>query len=385
MAGDERSGGNAKRRPPAIVEPGMSAGSFTLAELAARLDGEIDGDGGLQVEGIDALALAGARQLAVVFDAAHAAAARASTAGAFVAAPGLTIDGRPVVRVAAPRVALIELLELFHPQTPHLAGIEPGAFVAESAAIGAGVWVAAGARIEDGAELAAGVAVHAHAVVGRGTTIGPDCVLHPHVVLYPGTRLGSRVEIHAGSVIGRPGFGYHRDATGRQRRIPQVGWVEIEDDVEIGVHCAIDRATFGATRVRRGTKIDNLVQIGHNSDVGEDCCIVAQVGISGSVEIGARNLLSGQVGVADHAVLDADTRVGAQSGVVGHLDGGEWIGYPALPAPRARRVYGLLARLPELFRELRSLRAECADLHTRLAAHEQSGKDRPPGGRGAAE
>lgn len=364
----------------------MTGSSFTLAELAARLQGELTGDGRLAIHGVDSLALASDRQIAVVLDAAHAAAARASAAAAFVAPAGLVLDRRPVVRVVAPRLALIELLELFHPRAPRRAGIEAGAFVAASAKLAPEVWVAAGARIEEGVVLAAGVEVHAHAVVGRDSSIGPDCVLHPHVVLYPGTRLGARVEIHAGTVIGRPGFGYHRDATGRQRRIPQVGWVEIEDDVEIGTHCAIDRATFGATRVRRGTKIDNLVQVGHNSDLGEDCCVIAQVGISGSVEIGARSLLSGQVGVADHAVLDAETRVGAQSGVVGHLTGGEWIGYPALPAPRARRVYGLLARLPELFRELRQLRAECAELRARLAAADAaSGTDRSSGDRGPRE
>lgn len=344
----------------------MPAADFTLAELAARLGGEVEGDPGLRIAGIDSLAAARAHQIAVVLGATHLAEASTSAAAAFVAPPGLTIDQRPVVRVAAPRVALIELLELFHPRPRRTPGIEPGAWVAESARLDPGVWIAAGARVEAEAVLAAGVEIHAQAVIGRGSTIGPDCVIHPHVVLYPGTRLGARVEIHAGTVIGRPGFGFHRDEEGRQRRIPQVGWVEIEDDVEIGAQCAIDRATFGATRIRRGTKIDNLVQVGHNSEVGEDCCIVAQVGISGSVEIGARSLLSGQVGVADHAVLDPETVVGAQSGVIGHLTGGEWIGYPALPAPQARRAYGLLARLPELFRELRRLRGECAELRARL-------------------
>ena len=292
----------------------MTAGLFSLADLAARLAGEVEGDGELQVDGVDSLALAGRSEIAVVLDAAHVPEARASAAAAFVAAAGLALDGRPVVRVAVPRVALIDLLELFHPPPPRRTGIEPGAWVAPTANVDPTVWIAAGARVEAEATVAAGVDIHAHAVIGNGVTIGPDSVLHPHVVLYPGTRIGARVEIHAGTVVGRPGFGYHRDESGRQRRIPQVGWVEIEDDVEIGTHCAIDRATFGATRIRRGTKIDNLVQIGHNSDLGEDCCIVAQVGISGSVEIGARSLLSGQVGVADHAVLDADTRVGAQSG-----------------------------------------------------------------------
>jgi UDP-3-O-[3-hydroxymyristoyl] glucosamine N-acyltransferase len=177
------------------------------------------------------------------------------------------------------------------------------------------------------------------------------------VVLYPGTRVGARVEIHAGSVLGSPGFGYLRESDGRQRRIPQNGWVEIEDDVEIGALAAIDRATFGATRIRRGAKLDNFVQVGHNSDIGEDCCLAAQVGVSGSVEVGARATLLGQVGVADHATLAPGAVVAAQSGVVGRIGPGEWIGYPAIPAPLARRAYGLIARLPAMFRELRRLRA----------------------------
>ncbi len=357
----------------------MAAPEFRLEELAARLGGRVEGDPKQRIAGIDSLALAGPQDIAVVLSGAWIAAARGSAAAAFVAAPGLAIDARPVVRVDAPRVAMIDLLELFHPRLRRTPGVEPGAWVSPEATLAPDVWVAAGARIEAGAVLASGVEVHAHAVIGRDTSIGTDSIVHPHVVLYPGTRLGARVEIHAGTVIGRPGFGYHRDEEGRQRRIPQIGWVEIEDDVEIGSHCAIDRATFGATLVRRGTKLDNLVQVGHNSEIGEDCCVVAQVGISGSVTIGPRSLLSGQVGVADHAVLDADTRVGAQSGVVGHLTGGEWIGYPALPAAQARRVYGLLARLPELFQEMRRLRRECAELRARQA-RETVAADAPAAG-----
>jgi UDP-3-O-[3-hydroxymyristoyl] glucosamine N-acyltransferase len=334
------------------------AATFTLGDLAQRLGGRLEGDARIRVAGVGSLREASARDVAVLLDRRHAEEARRSAAAALVASDGVDLAGRSAVRVAAPRTALIDLLELFHPPPAPLSGVEAGAHVSPRARLDPTAWVAAGARIEEDVAIGAGVEIHAHAVVGRGSVIGAGCVLHPHVVLYAGTRLGERVEIHAGTVVGRPGFGYQRDSSGRQRRVPQVGWVEIEDDVEIGALCAIDRATFGATRIGRGTKIDNLVQIGHNSDLGEDCCIVAQVGISGSVKIGARSMLLGQAGVADHAVLDPGTVVGAKSGAVGHLTGGEWIGLPAIPAPQARRVYGLLPRLPELFRDLRRRRRE---------------------------
>ena len=340
--------------------------AFTLGDLAQRLGGRIEGDARIRIEGIGSLRDATAREVAVLLAPRHAEEARGSAAAALVAAEGVDLGGKAAVRVSAPRTALIDLLELFHPQAPRRSGVEVGAHVSPRARLAASAWVAAGARVEEDVVLGAEVEIHAYAVVGRGSVIGTRSVVHPHVVLYPGTRVGERVEIHAGTVVGGPGFGYQRNGDGRQRRVPQVGWVEIEDDVEIGALSAIDRGTLGATRIRRGTKIDNLVQIGHNSELGEDSCIAAQAGISGSVTIGARSTLLGQAGVADHAVLDPGTVVGAKSGAVGHLTGGEWIGLPALPGPHARRVYGLLPRLPELFRDLRRLRRECAELRSRL-------------------
>ena len=334
--------------------------SFAADEIARLLEGRLDASAGAEippaVDGVGDLASAGALDVAVVFDAVRGETARASDAGLLVAPAGVELGARAVVRVGNPRAALVVLLELFHPRERRAPGVEVGARVAPGARLGEGVFVAAGATVEDGASLGCGVEIHAGAVVGRGVEIGDESILHPNVVVHSGTRLGARVEIHAGSVIGRPGFGYLREDDGRQRRIPQVGRVEIEDDVEVGALCAIDRATLGVTRIRRGTKIDNLVQIAHNSDIGEDCCLAAQVGVSGSVEVGARSVLLGQVGVADHSRLAPETIVGAQSGVVGRVGPGEWIGYPAIPAPLARRAYGLLAKLPELFRELRRLR-----------------------------
>ena len=335
--------------------------SLPAAALAELLGGRLEGDPELQVSGVADLAHATALEAAVLFDRRQLEAARSSAAGLLVLAPDSDVGRRTLLRVENPRAALIVLLERFHPSERAAPGVMAGAFVEPSAVIHPSAHVAAGSHVGAGAELAAGVEIHAGAVVGERSIVGEGSILHPRVVLYPGTRIGARVEIHAGSVIGSPGFGYLREADGRQRRIPQSGWVEIEDDVEIGALAAVDRATFGATRIRRGAKLDNLVQIGHNSDIGEDCCLAAQVGISGSVEIGARSTLLGQVGVADHSKLAPGAVVAAQSGVVGRIGPGEWLGTPAIPLPIARRAYGLIARLPAMFREIRRLRALLLD------------------------
>jgi UDP-3-O-[3-hydroxymyristoyl] glucosamine N-acyltransferase len=180
--------------------------------------------------------------------------------------------------------------------------------------------------------------------------------------MYPDTRVGRRVRLHAGVVIGADGFGYARDASGVQHKIPQVGTVEIGDDVEIGANTTVDRATLGTTRIREGTKIDNLVQIAHNCTVGKHCCLVAQVGVSGSVEIGNFCVLAGQVGVGDHVKLADGAMVGAQSGVMRDLGPGRWLGYPAIPAEQALQAYLLLTKLPDMRKRLIRLEKRLEEL-----------------------
>lgn len=332
-----------------------------LGALATLLNGQLHGDPDREISGIASPGRATHDQIAVVLPGATG--GWESHAAALVVSPGdpNTTMGRITIVVAEPRAALAVLVAHFHPEPPRPFGVEVGATVAPSARVAADAWIAAGARLDDGAVVGARTQVHAHVVIGRGCVVGDDCELYPHVVLYPGVTLGSRVVVHASSVLGRPGFGMHRGPD-RWERIPQVGTVVVEDDVEIGVHCAVDRATLDETRIGRGAKIDNFVQIGHNTRIGENVLVVAQAGISGSVQVGANSILLGQVGVADHAVLAAGTTVGAGSGVVGRIGPGEWLGYPALPAARARRVYGILARLPELRRDLSQVRAQLARL-----------------------
>lgn len=202
------------------------------------------------------------------------------------------------------------------------------------------------------ARVHATAVVHPGVVIGPNVEIGEDSVLFPNVVLYPGTKIGRRVRIHAGSVIGSDGFRYHPTATGLLK-VPHVGGVIIEDDAEIGANVCIDRGMLGDTRIGRGAKIDNLVQIGHNCEIGAYAILVSQVGLSGSVHVGAGAILAGQVGVKDHVVIGAGARLGARTAVHSDIPAGEtWLGEPARPVREAMKVYAALKYLPELVKKL---------------------------------
>ena len=338
----------------------------SLQELAELLNGELRGGPEILIDRVQPPEDAGEGDIAVVIAPRYAQIAEQSAASAIVASRDLEVVASNVIVVRDPRRALAQLLRRFYPEHRPQAGVEDGAWVHEDARVGEGVYVAAGARVEARAVLGDRVEIHANAVVGKAARVGAETVLYPNVTVYTDTEIGSRVSIHAGSVIGSPGFSQLRGDGGRCEGFPQVGRVEIGDDVEIGACCTIDRATVGATRIGRGTKIDNLVQIGHNCVIGEDCLIIAQVGISGSVSLGDGCTLAGQVGVADHVTLEPGCVVGAKSGVIRDLETGVWIGYPALPAARARRVYTQLESLPEMRVQLRKLDQRCADLERKL-------------------
>ncbi len=335
---------------------------MTLGEIAKSIGGSLVGDPEHRVSRVREVLEAGPGEICVVWDSASVEAIEHSSASAFVAAPGVQVPGNSVIRVDDPQQAMIDLLELLHPSFVPPAIIEDGARVADDARCSEGVYVAAGATVGSGAVLGPRVQVHANAVVGAGVAVGEGSVLHPGVVVYPGTRIGRRVVVHSGAVIGSDGFGYRRTENGQYRKIPQVGIVEIEDDVEIGAGTTIDRAALGKTIIGRGTKIDNLVQIAHNTSIGEDCCIVGQAGIAGSSHIGNSSIISAQAGVSDHVSIGPGSRIGAQAGVLDDLESGDWMGSPALPAPRARRVLAIMNRLPEIYDELRSLRHRCEAL-----------------------
>lgn len=339
----------------------------TVGEIATLLGGQVEGDPQAPIDRIEPPEEAGDGAIAVLSDRKALAAIAGCRASALVVPAGTEAPGRLLVRVAEPRKAFLALLELFAPGEERGTGVHPQALVDPGAVVGEGTWVGPGAVVEAGARVGVRVRVHPLAVVGAGARVGDDSVLFPGAVLYPGVTVGSRVRIHSGTVIGSDGFGYERDAQGVQRKVPQIGTVEIADDVEIGANSCVDRATIGATRIGAGTKIDNLVQVGHNTQVGEHCCLIGQVGLSGSVKVGRYSVLAGQVGVADHVAIAEGTVVGAQSGVPSDIGPGVWLGTPAILAKDARRAYPTIARLPELLRRLRELEEKVATLEGRGA------------------
>jgi UDP-3-O-[3-hydroxymyristoyl] glucosamine N-acyltransferase len=336
--------------------------AMTLGEIALAIGGTVDGDPLRLVERVRGIETAGSREIAVVFDRRYFAAIDRCGAEALVIPEDWGTTRTNVIRVPDPGRSLAPLAALFA-RSEARPGIDPHAFVAPSAALGTDVSIAACAHVGENVCLGDRVRIHANAVIGDDCVFGDDCVIHPNVTIYPRSRLGNRVVVHAGTVIGSDGFGFVHG-----ERIPQVGIVEIEDDVEIGANCTIDRATFEVTRIGAGTKIDNLVQVGHNSDIGPHCVLVGQSGIAGSVTLGAGVQLGGQSGVSDHTTVGPGVRIGAKSGVHSDIAEGEWLGSPAQPRELAGRIFAILPHLPEYRERVRELEARVEELQKIVAA-----------------
>ncbi len=326
-----------------------------LADIAARVGGTLDGDGTVEVHGVSSIEEPIAGTLTFLADAKHA----NRVAGLDVAAILLPHDGPavalPAVRVTNPYLAFVELVEVFHPPVPIEPGIHPTAVIATTARLGANASIGPHAVVGDGVVVGADCVLHAGVVVYPRVTIGARFTAHARAVVREDVRIGDRVTLHAGVVIGSDGFGYLPDAAGI-RKIPQVGTVVIEDDVEIGANTTIDRATFGDTIIRRGTKIDNLVIVAHGCRIGPHCLLAAQVGLAGGTTLGTGVMLGGQVGSAGHLTVGDGVKVAAQSGIHGDLDGGgTYGGYPAVEIRQWRRAMAALAKLPALLRRVRRL------------------------------
>lgn len=254
---------------------------------------------------------------------------------------------RATIVVEDPKLAFIQVLEAWFPER-HTRGIHPSAQVLGT--LGRGVSIGASSVIERGAVIGDGVVIYPGVYVGRDCEVGAYTVLFPRVVLYPGTRVGRHCRLHAGVVLGADGFSYHPSAGGLVK-VPQVGRVVVEDEVEIGANTCIDRAFLRETRIGRGSKLDNLVQVGHNTRLGESCLLAAQAGLSGSVELGNGVVLGGQAGVADHLRVGDGARIGAQSGVMREVPAGQSVfGSPARPLREALRIIAALPKLPGLLR-----------------------------------
>jgi UDP-3-O-[3-hydroxymyristoyl] glucosamine N-acyltransferase len=337
---------------------------YSVAELALRVDGEVVGDRERRVRGAAALDSAGPDQISLVANGRYIAYVPPSRAAAFLVSrrlAGELPEGTTQIRVDDPHVALRVVLGLLYPEAPRPIGIHSTAVVDDGAELGTEVFVGAYAVIGAGVRLGDRVQVGAHSVVGEGTTVGDDSVLHPHVTLYEGVRIGARCTVHSGARIGREGFGYVFE-DGGHRRVPQVGGCIIEDDVDIGSNCSIDRGSIGDTVVGQGTKIDSLVHLGHNVKLGKHTILVAQVGVAGSSVVGDGAVLGGQVGVAGHLTIGAGARLGAQAGVIGDVPpGATYSGYPARPHREALRAQGAMFKLPEMLRRIRDLERRLDD------------------------
>ncbi len=267
-----------------------------------------------------------------------------------------------LIRVKNAYEAVARLLQAYESMKPKKKGIDPLAFIASSATLGDDCYVGAFAYIGEGAKIGKNCQIYPHAVVGDNVSVGDDCIIYPNAVVYHDCRLGQRVTMHAGSVVGADGFGFAPTAEGYDK-IPQIGIVTIEDDVEIGANTCIDRSTMGSTYVRKGVKLDNLVQIAHNTDIGANTVMSAQVGVAGSTKIGEWCMFGGQVGIAGHITIGNHVNLGAQSGVPSSIEDNQTlIGTPPMETRPFFRSQSIFRRLPDMYKELVELKKEVEKL-----------------------
>ncbi|MDW7760074.1 MAG: UDP-3-O-(3-hydroxymyristoyl)glucosamine N-acyltransferase [Acidobacteriota bacterium] len=329
-----------------------------LKDIAEILGCLLEGEGETEITGVASLETARKGDLVYISGSKHRPALDASFASAAVIPEGERYERIPVIRAAHPHLAFIRAVELFHETPRPQPGIHPLACVAGDARIGRDVSIEPLAYVGAGASIGDRTIVRALATIYPGAEIGDDCVIHSHVSVREGCIVGDRVVLHNGVVVGADGFGYIRLEDGTHRKIPQMGRVVIEDDVEIGANTTIDRAALDETRVRRGAKIDNLVQVAHNVDIGENAILVAQVGVAGSSSVGRNAILSGQVGIADHVRIGDNAIVAAKSGITKDVPDGAFVaGIPHQDIRVWRKMWVLLPQIPDIVKDLKQLKA----------------------------
>lgn len=341
---------------------------LTVEEIARRLGGVLEGDGARRIASVAGVRDAGPADLAFVSQSRYEADAVASRAGAILVTKDWSrACASPLIRVDKPEVAFATAARWFAAPEPAIpAGVHPSAIVAADVVLGEGVSIGPLSVVEAGAKLGKGVVIGAQCYVGHRVAIGAGTRLYPQVSLREGCVIGERCILHNGTVVGSDGFGYDVDKQGVRTKIPQIGIVVIEDDVEIGANCTIDRARFGKTRIGKGVKIDNLVQIAHNVIIGDHAVIVAQVGIAGSTMIGDKTIIAGQSGVAGHLTIGPGTVVGARSGVTKDIPGGYVVGFPARPQKDFALETAMVARLPQLRERVAELAKRLDEIERRL-------------------
>jgi UDP-3-O-[3-hydroxymyristoyl] glucosamine N-acyltransferase len=342
----------------------------TVAELAAHVGGRVTGDGNILIKRVARLDDAAPGEIAFIEDRKLLENASGSRASCLIVPEGEQFEARCVIEVARPKLAFALIAELLHPIKQYDAAIHPTAIIAASATVDRSAYVGAYVHVGERTSIDAGTQIHTGAFIGEDVHIGRDSVIHPNVVLYDNVRLGERVILHAGVCVGADGFGYVPDSKNVRHKFPQIGSVLIEDDVEIGANTCVDRGALGRTRIGRATKIDNLVQIGHNVNIGERVVIAAQTGISGSTVIEDDAIIGGQVGMGDHARVQSGAIIGSKAGILPGkiVRPGVWWGIPVQPLEDYKRLNAHMNRLPQMREELKRLRAELEELKARMRA-----------------
>jgi UDP-3-O-[3-hydroxymyristoyl] glucosamine N-acyltransferase len=331
----------------------------TAKELASAVGATLEGNGALELSAVASPERAGPRDLIYADSAKNAPRAQASAATCVIAPPGLELPAKTVLRTASAKLAFAKAAALLVERTPIATVVHSTAIVAALAQIAPNVSIGPYAVIGEDVHIGEGTQIGPHAVIGPGCWIGKNCRIHARVTLYAGARLGDRVELHSGAVIGADGFGY-AFGEGRHWKFPQTGIVEIGDDVEVGANTTIDRGSLADTRIATGVKLDNLVHIGHNCEIGEHSVIAAQVGLSGSCTFGKKVVVGGQAGFGERCQLEDGAIIGGQSGVLGGkiIRSGETVwGTPARPLDKFKQQFAWLARLPELAARIKNLEA----------------------------
>ena len=345
--------------------------SRTVAEIARYLGGTVQGDESILISGLGTLETAGPDALTFLANPRYASKVAETSAGAVLMAPGGERYGRTTIEVANPYLGFAKLLTLFYTAPHEPLGVLPAAIVDCTAILGTDVTVYPGACIGKNVTIGCRTVIYPGAVLYDNVIVGEECVIHANAVIRERCRLGNRCIIQPGAVIGSDGFGYAPDGRGYYR-IPQIGIVVLDDDVEIGANSCIDRAAVEVTRIRRGTKLDNLVQIAHNCEIGEDCMIVSQVGISGSAKIANHVTLAGQVGVAGHITIGENVLVGGQSGVTNSLPANAaYSGLPAIPHRDWLKSAMVVTKLPELKKTVTALERRVIELEVKLKQFHQ--------------
>lgn len=340
----------------------------TLKELAELVGGEVAGNGDALIKGVSPLDSAVHGDITFVLSSKYADSLAITTASAVIVPPDIKVADKNLIIAKNPQLAYAKILTIFTFKPHPSKGVDRRAFIGRAPRIGEDVSVYPYTYIGDNVVIGRGTVIHSGVHIGNGCRIGEEVIIYPNATIRDGCIIGNRVIIHPGAVIGSDGFGYAREAK-RHFKIPQVGIVQIDDDVEIGANTTVDKAAFGKTWIKRGTKIDNLVQVAHNVIVGEDSIIVAQAGIAGSSKLGNNVILAGQVAVSDHITIGDEVMIGGQSGVISDIpDKQVMSGYPAIPHREWLKASATFSKLPEMRKEIKELEKKVAELENILKA-----------------